>query len=64
MFKKITFIILLVIVFSNLKAQHVSLYTLELESYTLWTAVDAKWKDVREQWAAICKNENTPQKSA
>jgi hypothetical protein len=63
MFKKIFSIILLVFVFSNLKAQHVSLYTLELESYTVWAAVDVKWKDVREQWATICKNENTAEQS-
>jgi hypothetical protein len=63
MFKKICFIILTVFVISNTKAQHVSLYTLELESYTMWTAVDGKWKDVREQWVTLCKNENTAEQS-
>lgn len=63
MLKKILPVLLCVVVFLNTKAQHVSLYTLELESYTLWSAVDAKWKDVREQWAILCKNENTVEQS-
>lgn len=63
MFKKICFIILTIFFISNTKAQHVSLYTLELESYTVWAAVDTKWKDLREQWAILCKNENTVEQS-
>lgn len=63
MFKKISLIFLMVFVISNTKAQHVSLYTLELESYTMWSAVDGKWKDVREQWVTLCKNENTAEQS-
>lgn len=63
MHKIIILLLVSVLLFSSVKAQNVSLYTLELECYTLWNAVDGKWKDVREQWVTLCKNENSVEQS-
>jgi hypothetical protein len=50
--------------FNFVKAQGVSAYILELESHTKWSAVDAGWTALRNNWVADCKAVNRAAQSA
>lgn len=62
--RKLLILITLLLTFGFSKAQNVSRYLLELETYTKWDAVDNKWSGIRNDWVSNCNSDNSPERSA